>query len=240
MPVVALVLAAGAGPRLGAGVPKGLVALGGEPLLVRSVRAVAAGGVDRIVVVVPEDFVASATAAVRGAAEQSGAREPLVVAGGPTRVDSARLGLEADPGADDDIVVIHDAARPLAGPDLFERVIAAIRAGADAATVALPSADTIAVVDGTDAGAASPRMADVLDRTRLVRVQTPQAFRRSVLATAHRLAAGAGDTSPTDDAGLVHRYVTGARIVVVPGDERNLKVTTRDDLAVAEHRLRGA
>jgi 2-C-methyl-D-erythritol 4-phosphate cytidylyltransferase len=238
MPVVALVLAAGAGQRLGAGVPKGLVALGGETLLVRSVRAVAAGAVDRIVVVVPGDSIAAATAAIRGAAGLGGGK-PVVVAGGATRVDSARLGLEADPGLDDDIVVVHDAARPLAGPELFERVIAAIRAGADAATVALPSADTIAVVDGTDPGAPSRRMADVLDRARLVRVQTPQAFRRAVLATAHRLAAGAADTSPTDDAGLVHRYVAGARIVVVPGDERNLKVTTPDDLLAAERQLQG-
>jgi 2-C-methyl-D-erythritol 4-phosphate cytidylyltransferase len=129
-----------------------------------------------------------------------------------------RAGLAAcDAGVD--IVVVHDAARPLASPALFAAVIDAVAAGADAAVPALPVADTVKrVVDG--------RVSGTIDRTGLVTVQTPQAFRLSVLRDAH---ARAGDA--TDDAALVEAM--GGRVVTVPGDPRNLKVTTPDDLQLA-------
>ncbi|HEX7948869.1 MAG TPA: IspD/TarI family cytidylyltransferase [Candidatus Limnocylindrales bacterium] len=237
MPVVALVLAAGSGRRLGAAVPKAFASLGGETVLSLAVRAVAAGGADRIVVVVPPDAVgeaATALAALRGHALPAG--PPPIVAGGATRVDSARLGLGAVPGTDDDVIVVHDAARPFAAPALFRRVVEAIDAGADAATASLPSTDTLAEAEGSPDDA-ERRVVDVPDRTRLLRVQTPQAFRRSVLELAHARAAAAHDTSSTDDCGLVLRHVPDARVVAVAGEERNAKITTPDDLARARSRL---
>ena len=141
-----------------------------------------------------------------------------MVAGGDTRSDSVRAGLRAVP-EDAEVVVVHDAARPLATRALFDAVIAAVRAGADAAVPGIPVSDTLKRVEGE-------RVVDTVDRELLVAVQTPQAFRASVLRAAH---AQRGDA--TDDAALVE--AVGGQVVVVPGDPRNLKITTPDDLVVA-------
>ncbi|MBI3752218.1 MAG: 2-C-methyl-D-erythritol 4-phosphate cytidylyltransferase [Chloroflexi bacterium] len=235
MPVVALVLAAGSGRRLGTAVPKAFTSLDGEAILVRAVRAVAAGGVDRLVVVVPAGTIDDAAAALAELRGDLPGGEPTIVEGGTTRVDSARLGLAADRGSPDDVIVVHDAARPFAAPELFRRVVQAIGAGADGATVTLPSIDTLAQVEAVGVGA-ERRIVDVPDRARFVRVQTPQAFRRSVLELAHQRASSVGDTAATDDGGLVLRHVPDARLVAVPGDEQNVKITTPDDLTRALRR----
>jgi 2-C-methyl-D-erythritol 4-phosphate cytidylyltransferase len=142
----------------------------------------------------------------------------LAVEGGATRADSVRAGLGAVP-VDADVVLVHDAARPLATRALCDAVIAAVRDGADAAVPAVSVADTIKRVEGA-------RVVDTVDRAQLVAVQTPQAFRASALRAAH---ASGRDT--TDDAALVE--AAGGTVVVVPGEPRNLKITTPDDLAVA-------
>ncbi len=143
----------------------------------------------------------------------------IVVAGGATRSSSVRAGLAALP-ADVEVVVIHDAARPLAARALFEAVIAAVRAGAEGAVPGLPITDTVKRVrDG--------EVVETLDRSELVCVQTPQAFRAEVLRRAHR-----GDPEATDDAALVEAI--GGRVVVVAGDPENIKLTARGDLASAE------
>lgn len=226
MRVDGLILAAGSGDRFGGATPKAFVRLGGEPLLVRAARAAAAAGVARLVVVVASSLVEEAEAvfAATGLGPLASVR---VVAGGASRVESCRLGLAALDGADDDLVVVHDAARPLVKPETFRRVVRAVSRGADAATAVIPSADTIAFV-------ADGRVEAVPERDRIARVQTPQAFRRAVLRQAHAAAAAAGDTSATDDCGLVLRYVPLARVAAVAGDEANVKITTAGDLRIAE------
>ncbi len=226
MPTDAIVLAAGAGERLGGAVPKAFASLADEPLVVRAVRAVAAGGVDRIVVVVSPDRLGEAAAIL----EIPSGVALSIVAGGPSRVDSARLGLASLRGDPADVVIVHDAARPLVRPATFRAAIAAVLAGADAASPTLPMLDTIAFVTGDQISAIPPRAG-------VARVQTPQAFRRTVLARAHEAAAAAGDVSATDDCGLVLRYVPGARITAVAGDERNLKITTSLDMELATRLL---
>jgi 2-C-methyl-D-erythritol 4-phosphate cytidylyltransferase len=150
----------------------------------------------------------------------------VVVAGGATRADSVRAGLAVVP-ADADVVVVHDAARPLAGPALFAAVVDAVRAGdADGVVPVVPVADTLKRVDGS-------RVVATVDRDDLVAVQTPQGFAADALRTAHR---GAGDA--TDDAGLLE--AAGLVVVTVPGDPRNLKLTRPEDLALAEALLDGA
>ena len=145
-----------------------------------------------------------------------------VVLGGATRSSSVRAALAVLP-AEADVVVVHDAARPLAGPALFEAVVAEVRAGADGAIPGIPIADTVKRVrDG--------QVVATLDRAELVAAQTPQAFRADVLRRAHR-----GEPEATDDAALVE--AAGGRVVVVPGDPDNLKLTTPADLAGAEHRV---
>jgi 2-C-methyl-D-erythritol 4-phosphate cytidylyltransferase len=141
-----------------------------------------------------------------------------VAIGGPTRAASVRAGLEQLP-VDATTVLVHDAARPLATLDLFRRVIDAVADGADAAIPGVPVTDTVKRV-------AAGAVVETLDRDTLVAVQTPQAFRLDALRRAH---AAGGDA--TDDAALVE--AVGGRVVVVPGETANIKLTEGADLAMA-------
>lgn len=143
----------------------------------------------------------------------------FVVAGGDTRSASVRAGLGAVP-TDAQVIVVHDGARPLASPTLFKAVIEAVLAGADAAVPASPVADTLKRVEADVVVGRVPR-------EEVWAVQTPQAFRADVIRAAH--ASGEEDT---DDAGLVEGI--GASVRVVPGDARNLKVTTPADLELVQ------
>jgi 2-C-methyl-D-erythritol 4-phosphate cytidylyltransferase len=151
------------------------------------------------------------------------AQRERAVPGGPTRSASVRAGLAVVP-AEATIICVHDAARPLATPDLFVAVVEAVHAGADGAVPAVPVTDTIKTVDGTGL------VVDTPERSTLVAVQTPQAFRAAVLRRAH---AAGGDG--TDDAALVERL--GGRVVVVPGEPWNRKITAPDDLVWARRWL---
>jgi 2-C-methyl-D-erythritol 4-phosphate cytidylyltransferase len=222
----AVVPAAGRGERLGPGTPKALRLLGGVPLLVHAVHALsAARSVDLVVVAAPPDGVAQVRALL---ADHEVGAEVTVVAGGATRQESVRLALAALPD-DVDVVLVHDAARPLVPVELVDRVAAAVRDGADAVVPGLPVADTVKRVDPTG------RVEETLDRSALRAIQTPQGFRRPVLAAAHASADGAADGAVSDvtvDAGLVAR--AGGTVVVVPGDEEAFKVTRPLDLLLAE------
>ena len=200
----AVVVAAGAGRRYGG--PKQFALLGGVPVLEWSVR-VARSVADEVVLVLPAENVGDGAAA-------AGCRH--VVAGGPTRATSVRAGLSAVP-AGVEIVVVHDAARPLATPALFARVVEAVRAGAAGAVPGLPVSDTLKRVGG------GGRITATVDRAELVAVQTPQAFRHAVLRRAH-----ASGAEATDDAALLEAL--GEEVVVVPGEPRNLKLTDPVDL----------
>lgn len=210
MNVVGIVVAAGKGNRFGA--PKQLVELGGRRLVDRAVES-AGRACDAVVVVVPD-----------GAA-WDGPTVIAAVTGGATRSASVRAGLALVP-SDAEIVVVHDAARPLATVELWRAVIGAVRAGADGAIPGVAVADTIKRVDGT-------RVIATIVRDDLVAVQTPQAFRAPALRAAHQ-----GEPEATDDAALVE--AAGGTVVVVAGEQRNLKVTTPDDLAVAAALLRAS
>lgn len=155
------------------------------------------------------------------APDTAGRREPgvdAVVPGGSTRSASVRAGLAAVPG-EADVVVVHDAARPLAPVSLFEAVVAAVRSGADAAIPGVAVASTVKRVAGR-------RVVETVDRRHLVEVQTPQAFAAAALRQAH-----ADDPEATDDAALVE--AAGGTVTVVEGDPRNLKLTHPHDLTVA-------
>ncbi|MDQ7910675.1 2-C-methyl-D-erythritol 4-phosphate cytidylyltransferase [Phytohabitans sp. ZYX-F-186] len=215
--VAVLVPAAGAGVRLGAGGPKALRRLGGEPLLVHAVRRVAAApSVSAIVVAAPPPDVEAVRALLAPVAPV------IVVAGGAERQQSVAAALAAVPEGPD-IILVHDAARALAPASLVESVAAAVRAGSAAVIPVLPVVDTVKEVgaDGVVLG--------TVDRSALRAVQTPQGFRRSILAAAH---AGAAAAYLTDDAGLVEKQ--GVPVTCVPGHEHALKITRPFDLAVAE------
>jgi 2-C-methyl-D-erythritol 4-phosphate cytidylyltransferase len=217
--VAVLVPAAGSGTRLGPGAPKALRDLAGEPLLVHAVRGLrAAPSVGLVVVAAPPDAVEEVAALLAS-------YDVEVVAGGAERQDSVALALAVLPESVD-VVLVHDAARCLTPPEVVERVVAAVRAGAPAVVPVLPIADTVKEV-------AHGRILRTLDRGRLVAVQTPQGFAREVLEEAHR---GATGEPATDDAGLVE--VLGRSVATVAGDELAFKITRPVDLLLAEAVLR--
>jgi 2-C-methyl-D-erythritol 4-phosphate cytidylyltransferase len=211
---VALLVAAGRGERLGADGPKAFVMLAGRPLLdwsLDALRAVAA--VERIVVALPPG--ADAPAGTIGAA------------GGAARSHSVRAALAAaGAGPDEEAVIVHDAARPLATSELFERALAELAArGCDAVVAAARATDTVKRAD------ADGRVLETLERGGLWAVQTPQVFRRAALAAA-LAASEEALAAATDDAWLVER--AGGRVHVVESPRENLKVTTPVDLRLAE------
>lgn len=207
-----IVVAAGSGSRYGG--PKHFELLAGERVIDWSI-AVASLCADGVVVVVAAN---SDLALIRGEL-QVHPKIRSVVHGGASRSASVRNGLAAVPESAA-VIVVHDAARPLASPQLFTDAVQAIRDGAGAAVTAIPVVDTIKRTDGL-------LITATVDRSDLVAVQTPQAFNAALLRQAHAIGSDA-----TDDAGLVEAL--GATVVTVPGDVRNLKLTTREDLIVLE------
>lgn len=224
----ALVLAGGSGDRFGADVPKQFIRLAGEPILLRSVRAIAAAGVDQLIVVTHPSWVAE----TREILDQGLLSRPVaIVTGGVTRNESTRRGLAALEADDDDVVVVHDAVRPLVSREVILRSIEPVLSGrADGVDTVIPSADTLVVVRGDD-------VVEIPERARFRRGQTPQTFRVLVLRQAYEAAAAAGDLTATDDCSLVLRHVPNARIVAVAGDEMNLKITTGTDLVLADRMI---
>jgi 2-C-methyl-D-erythritol 4-phosphate cytidylyltransferase len=213
----AVIPAGGAGSRMGQGsTPKQYLELAGEPILLRSLRPfLQHPEFEWVVVALPAADVPEPPSFLPAGV--------MVVAGGETRGDSVRLALDAVPRSAE-VVLVHDAARPLLSREVVDRVLSAI--GADAGAVAaVPVVDTLkrvvegGVVEGT------------MERAGLWRAQTPQGFPRAMLADAYARAFAEGVTA-TDDAALVERY--GGRVVVVDGDERNIKVTRPEDLRLAE------
>lgn len=224
----ALVLAGGEGNRFGPDLPKQFIRLAGEPILLRTLRTIASAGIDQLVVVGNPAWLAETREVVANAGLPVAV---TVVAGGATRNESTRNGLAALDAPDDDVVIVHDAVRPLVPRDVILRSIEPVLSGrADAADVVIPSADTMVVVEGDV-------VVEIPDRSRFRRGQTPQTFRLGVLRRAYEAAAAAGDLSATDDCTLVLRHVPGARIVAVAGDEINLKITTRLDLVIADRMI---
>ncbi|HWA30539.1 MAG TPA: bifunctional 2-C-methyl-D-erythritol 4-phosphate cytidylyltransferase/2-C-methyl-D-erythritol 2,4-cyclodiphosphate synthase [Rhizomicrobium sp.] len=210
-----LIVAAGSGSRFGGA--KQYRPLAGKPMLRRSIEAFS-GFASLIQIVIGADHEEQFRKTTRG-------MDVLTpVAGGDTRQHSVFHGLQALSAHKPDVVLIHDAARPLVSHALVERVIAALEDGADAAVPLLPVADTLK--------AQSDGHWKTVPRDGLLRAQTPQGFRFDAILAAHRKFAG---ENMTDDMALAER--AGLRIVSVAGEESNLKITTQDDMAFAERLL---
>jgi 2-C-methyl-D-erythritol 4-phosphate cytidylyltransferase len=222
MNIAVVIPAGGAGRRMG-GASKPLISLAGQPLLLRALRPfLDRSDVVLAVVALPRESAVDPPVWLRTLDERV-----TVVEGGAERAHSVRNALAAVPDSID-VVLVHDAARPLLAANVLARVIDAVRDGS-CAMAAVPATDTIKVVD------ADGWIIDSPDRNRLWHAQTPQGFPREALIAAHERAAVDG-IAPTDDAALVARY--GARVRVVQGDAANLKVTTPIDLVLAEAILR--
>ena len=226
MSVAGLIVAAGRGARAGSEPlrPKQYWPIGGVPMLGRAISPFAAhAAIDEILVVIhPDDARLYETAAAPFATRL---RAP--VAGGATRQDSVRAGLEALAMRAPDYVLIHDAARPFLDAHLIDRVLAGLEAH-PAALPCVPVTDTLKRAQGA-------LVTGTLDRAGLMRAQTPQGFRFEAILAAHRAAANAGVPEFTDDAGLAEWF--GLEVAVVEGAEANRKLTTSEDLAIADELL---
>ena len=236
--VVAVLTAAGAGTRLGAGGPKALVEVGGRSLLRRAAQGLADSGVvEHLVVTAPGEHIERFAAELAGLAG-AGVGIRVVAGSSASRQASVALGLKAAlescPRAA--VVLVHDAARALTPPETVRRVVAAVRAGHDAVVPALAVTDTVKeIAPAGPAGSGVEIVVGTPDRSRLRAVQTPQGFAVAALVRAHELGAARGADealAASDDAGLVE--AAGGRVVVVEGDPLALKVTTPLDLALAE------
>jgi len=216
--VWAVLAAAGRGERLGVDQPKAFAPLRGRPMLAESLeRLEASAWIEAIVVVAPPEWEEPAILL----AEELGCGKVTASAtGGETRAESVRLGVAEVP-EEAEILLVHDAARPLLGEEVIERVLAPFSEGWDGVVPGLPLADTVKRVRGD-------QVVETLPRRELVAVQTPQAFVASVLREA--LAGELGDAG--DCAALVE--ARGGRVRVVPGDRRLLKVTDAADLELVE------
>lgn len=210
---VALLVAGGRGERLGSDGPKAFVVCGGRPMLEWSLAALAGAGLSDVVVALPE-----------GASAPEGA---VGVAGGRERSHSVRNALAAAPAAAD-VVLVHDAARPLVTAGIVRDCLAALTDGVDAAIAAAPITDTVKEASGDV-------VARTLDRSHLWAVQTPQVFRRSIL---EQVLAQGDDVlaAATDDASLIE--AAGGTVRLVQAPRSNFKVTLPEDLALADLLLR--
>jgi|SRR5215472_9580986 len=232
MRTVAVVLAGGSGVRLGGNTPKQLQLLAGRTLFEHCVAAFdAAPGIDEVVVVMPADLIGDAKVILADRYR----KVSHIIAGGCDRPGSTRQAIEllstdaADRGDADCNVLFHDAARPLVDQRIIADCIAEL-ANCQAIGVVVPTADTIVeVTDGV--------MTSIPPRDSLGRCQTPQGFRLSVIRRAYQLAAAdpqATAFKPTDDCGIVLRYLPEIEVRVVAGSEANLKITYPGDLRIAE------
>lgn len=215
MSVGVIIPAAGSGSRMG-GTQKQFLEIGGKPLLQHCIDAFFQNeSVGRIAVALPAALVKRPPAWMHD-------RRILFAEGGAQRADSVRAALAVLP-SEVDIVIVHDAARPVLTAEMIQAVID-VAAGGDSVTLALPVTDTLHRVDAED------RIVDTPDRSQFWRALTPQAFPRSVLEQAFQQTDD--PSKATDEAGLVAR--AGFTVRVIPGDTSNIKVTTRSDVALAE------
>jgi 2-C-methyl-D-erythritol 4-phosphate cytidylyltransferase / 2-C-methyl-D-erythritol 2,4-cyclodiphosphate synthase len=219
MTIAAVIVAAGRGERLGGDIPKQYKMLRGKPVIAWSIAALAEAGVGQIVVTIAPEHADLCRYATRNGPEVT------IVDGGASRTASVRAGLAAI--ADADVILIHDAARPGLSPPVVRTLVDAIEQGAAGAAPALAISDSVRRID------ASGRVIGDVDREGLMRAQTPQAFRASVLRAAY--AAAPGNANFSDDLAVVR--VAGAECILIPGDPRLMKLTYPEDFPVLDRML---
>ena len=221
--VYGIILSGGTGSRIGSEKPKQFIEIAGVPLLVRTLAAFDAHSkIDALVLVAHPDYL---DWSVQLARDYGIAKIIATVPGGETRQQSAYNALTAIPYCDDDIVLIHDAARPFVNTDTINEVIALVQSQG-AATTCVPTTDTVVTTDSTETILSTP------ERTTLRMIQTPQGFRYATIQNAHKTAIRNARFNASDDTQLV--LEAGGTVALAKGSYHNIKVTTTVDLLVAE------
>ena len=225
--IAAIVLAAGEGKRMGSGIPKQYMLIKSRPLVYYALKAFEESAVDEVILVTGEDEIDYCKEYIVDRYHFNKVKK--IVPGGWERYASVYFGLEAIEDAD--YVLIHDGARPLISSVLINANISCVQEK-EACITAVPAKDTIKVVDNKG------YVADTLERSKLWQIQTPQTFSYALVSEAYRKRAEAGDTTVTDDAMVVEKYADHS-IYLLKGDYRNIKITTPEDLVIAEAFLNG-
>ncbi|MBB6170078.1 2-C-methyl-D-erythritol 4-phosphate cytidylyltransferase [Nocardiopsis mwathae] len=243
--VTAAVLAGGIGTRMGSALPKQLLPLAGRPVIEHAIAAFCASPqVDDVIVLMVADrsaevdkIVADAGLGTKGGAPTAPyAKVSAILPGGATRTATSHAALRAlDHRPGTDLVLLHDAARPLVTQAAIARCVDAL-ADVGAVGVAVPSSDTVVAVGPGASGGEAVR--DVPPRSTLRRMQTPQGFRLDVIRRAYDLALADPGLVATDDCGVVLRYLPDEEVRVIAGEETNIKVTNPGDVEIAEVLLR--
>ena len=215
--ILHIIVAAGSGARFGSALPKQFCLMAGRPVLMETIDRIRSYGHGRIVVVVSESMMSFWAELC----QRHSFTSPCVVVGGSTRDDSVRNAIVAY-GDDAEIITVHDGARPLAGPDIMERVVDAVRSGCKGVVPAVDVTDSLRIISPSGSS-------EAVDRSAFRAVQTPQAFCGQVLREAYSL-----PYRPefTDDASVAE--AAGAEIAIVEGSPRNIKITHPADIILAE------
>lgn len=224
--ITAIVLAAGTGKRMNSAVAKQYMMLAGKPVLYYSLKAFEESEVTDIVLVTGEDDISYCQREIVNKYKIT--KVSAIVAGGKERYHSVYEGLKVAAGTD--YVLIHDGARPLLTQDIIARSVNEAKQSG-ACVVGMPVKDTIKVVGEDGFAKATP------ERSGLWQVQTPQSFSYSLITDAYKKVIASGDTSITDDAMVLER-ITGRQVRVIEGSYQNIKITTPEDLAIAEVHLK--
>ncbi len=229
MKIIAILLAGGVGSRFGADCPKQFLEVKGRTILEHAIDAFERNSnIDEIAVVAHPAHAADVEALF--IANPSWSKPYRVLLGGKERYDSSLAAIRAYADLEDAALLIHDSVRPLVSQRIICDVCKALMEGASAVNLAVPCVDTIIEVEAN-------RMVAAPQRSRLMRVQTPQAFRLSTIAEAYRRAMADPVFSATDDCGVVFRYMPEVPIHIVEGEERNVKLTHPSDLPLFEQML---
>ena len=229
MKIIAVLLAGGVGSRFGADRPKQFLELNGRTILEYSVDAFHRNdNIDEIAIVSHASHIADVQELVN---KNEWTKVKQILAGGKERYDSSLAAIRAYEDSEEVALLIHDSVRPLVSQRIIDDVCSALRNGANVVNLAVPTIDTIIEVQ-------AGRMVAAPERSRLMRVQTPQAFRLSVIKEAYVRALSDPTFSATDDCGVVFAYMPEVTIEIIPGEERNTKLTHPSDLPLFEQALR--
>ena len=230
METVAVILAAGSGSRTGLSTPKQFLPLGGKTVLEHSVQTFHDHpGIDQVVIVTSPEFMERVNDMVKA---NNWTKVTAVLAGGKERYDSSLSAVRHFSNNPELVMLFHDAARPLVSARIISDTLKAMETF-NAVDVAVPAVDTIVQCD-----AAGTVMESIQDRSLLWRMQTPQGFRQKTIAKAYEIALKDPAFTATDDCGTVLRYLPDEKVGIVRGDERNIKLTYADDLALLEFMLK--
>lgn len=229
METVAVILAAGSGSRTGLSTPKQFLPLGGKTVLEHSIRTFHNHpGIDEVVIVTAPEFIDKVKDIVRAG---NWTKVTAVLPGGKERFDSSLAAVHHYADKPDTVMLFHDAARPLVSEQIITDTIKAMETY-NAVDVAIPTVDTI-----VQCNKEGNYMTSIQDRSLLWRMQTPQGFRQKTIQEAYRIALKDPGFTATDDCGTVLRYLPEEKVGIVHGNERNIKLTYADDLALLEFLL---